>query len=197
MPKRKLTCPECDGVLSVAGSVEAGKKIRCPKCSAIFRMPEADESAVSAGPPARRNERDDEDMDDDYESRPARRRRSRQPGRKGMPVAATIAIGAVVLIASAGVAALLAFQMWKKEPAPANVIRVEDPNARLQRGMPQGGAPGLQPPAPGFNLPQPKTNGPQPGQQAPEIEGEDIDGKRFKLSDYRGKVVLLDFWGNW
>jgi len=32
------------------------------------------------------------------------------------------------------------------------------------------------------------------GQVAPEIEGEDQDGKRFKLSDYRGKVVLLDFW---
>jgi hypothetical protein len=32
---------------------------------------------------------------------------------------------------------------------------------------------------------------------APEIEGEDIDGKKFKLSDYKGKVVLLDFWGNW
>ncbi len=35
------------------------------------------------------------------------------------------------------------------------------------------------------------------GKPAPEIEGEDIDGKGFKLSDYRGKVVLLDFWGNW
>jgi cytochrome oxidase Cu insertion factor (SCO1/SenC/PrrC family) len=35
------------------------------------------------------------------------------------------------------------------------------------------------------------------GEAAPEIEGEDIDGKPFKLSDYRGKVVMLDFWGNW
>jgi hypothetical protein len=35
------------------------------------------------------------------------------------------------------------------------------------------------------------------GKPAPEIEAEDIDGKKFKLSDYRGKVVLLDFWGNW
>jgi hypothetical protein len=35
------------------------------------------------------------------------------------------------------------------------------------------------------------------GQQAPEIEGEDADGQRFKLSDYRGKVVVLDFWANW
>ena len=32
------------------------------------------------------------------------------------------------------------------------------------------------------------------GNNAPDIEGEDQDGKRFKLSDYRGKVVLLDFW---
>jgi hypothetical protein len=35
------------------------------------------------------------------------------------------------------------------------------------------------------------------GMVAPDIEGEDIDGKKFKLSDYRGKVVLLDFWGHW
>ncbi len=32
------------------------------------------------------------------------------------------------------------------------------------------------------------------GKEAPDIEGEDQDGKRFKLSDYRGKVVLLYFW---
>jgi hypothetical protein len=32
------------------------------------------------------------------------------------------------------------------------------------------------------------------GKVAPDIDGQDQDGKRFKLSDYRGKVVLLDFW---
>jgi len=32
------------------------------------------------------------------------------------------------------------------------------------------------------------------GRPAPEIEGRDQDGREFKLSDYRGKVVLLDFW---
>lgn len=37
----------------------------------------------------------------------------------------------------------------------------------------------------------------QVGQPAPEIEGTDAFGKRFKLSDYRGKVVLLTFWGGW
>jgi hypothetical protein len=32
------------------------------------------------------------------------------------------------------------------------------------------------------------------GKKAPLTEGEDQDGKKFKLSDYEGKVVLLDFW---
>ncbi|MEJ7638325.1 MAG: TlpA family protein disulfide reductase, partial [Singulisphaera sp.] len=31
------------------------------------------------------------------------------------------------------------------------------------------------------------------GKPAPEIEGIDLDGRRFRLSDYRGKVVVLDF----
>ncbi len=37
----------------------------------------------------------------------------------------------------------------------------------------------------------------QIGKVAPEIEGEDVDGVKFKLSDYRGKVVVIDFWGFW
>jgi hypothetical protein len=35
------------------------------------------------------------------------------------------------------------------------------------------------------------------GEVAPEIEAPDLDGVSFKLSDYRGKVVMLDFWGYW
>jgi hypothetical protein len=35
------------------------------------------------------------------------------------------------------------------------------------------------------------------GQVAPDITGVDLDGVQFKLSDYRGKVVVLDFWGFW
>lgn len=35
------------------------------------------------------------------------------------------------------------------------------------------------------------------GATAPEISGKDMDGNPFKLSDYRGRVVLLDFWGHW
>ncbi len=35
------------------------------------------------------------------------------------------------------------------------------------------------------------------GTDAPEITAADLDKKDFKLSDYKGKVVLLDFWGHW
>ena len=35
------------------------------------------------------------------------------------------------------------------------------------------------------------------GCTAPDIVGKDHDGKEFKLSDYRGKAVLVDFWGIW
>jgi len=35
------------------------------------------------------------------------------------------------------------------------------------------------------------------GKQAPEFSAKDADGVAFKLSDYRGKVVVLDFWGFW
>ncbi|MDG1874966.1 MAG: TlpA disulfide reductase family protein [Mariniblastus sp.] len=37
----------------------------------------------------------------------------------------------------------------------------------------------------------------QVGHEAPDIIGKDLDGMEFRLSDYRGKVVLLDFWGHW
>lgn len=35
------------------------------------------------------------------------------------------------------------------------------------------------------------------GQKAPEIIGNDVDGNPMKLSEYLGKVVVLDFWGDW
>lgn len=37
----------------------------------------------------------------------------------------------------------------------------------------------------------------QIGMEAPDIFGKDLDGVPFKLSDYRGKVIVLDFWGDW
>jgi hypothetical protein len=35
------------------------------------------------------------------------------------------------------------------------------------------------------------------GKPCPDFEAVDAEGVAFKLSDYRGKVVLIDFWGFW
>ena len=37
----------------------------------------------------------------------------------------------------------------------------------------------------------------QIGMPAPNIQGEDLDSEAFQLADYKGKVVMLDFWGDW
>jgi thiol-disulfide isomerase/thioredoxin len=41
------------------------------------------------------------------------------------------------------------------------------------------------------------TASPMVGKEAPEIMGEDLDGNLLRLSDYRGKVVFLEFWADW
>jgi AhpC/TSA family len=35
------------------------------------------------------------------------------------------------------------------------------------------------------------------GKRAPEIEGQDLDGKKLKLSNFKGKVVVLVSWATW
>lgn len=36
-----------------------------------------------------------------------------------------------------------------------------------------------------------------PGNAAPDFSFKDLEGRQWRLSDFRGKVVLLDFWGTW
>jgi thiol-disulfide isomerase/thioredoxin len=36
-----------------------------------------------------------------------------------------------------------------------------------------------------------------PGYAAPDFSFTDLNGKARKLSDYKGSVVLVDFWGTW
>jgi hypothetical protein len=45
-----LICPECGGKLNIADNL-AGKKIKCPKCSAVFPVPTEAEAAITAQTP--------------------------------------------------------------------------------------------------------------------------------------------------
>lgn len=42
-----------------------------------------------------------------------------------------------------------------------------------------------------------KYFGAEEGETAPDFEATLIDGSAFKLSELKGKYVLLDFWGSW
>ncbi|MDH5541479.1 MAG: TlpA family protein disulfide reductase [Nitrospinota bacterium] len=44
---------------------------------------------------------------------------------------------------------------------------------------------------------KPPEPGPMQGKAAPAFDLASIDGKRFKLSDYKGKLVFLNVWATW
>lgn len=49
----------------------------------------------------------------------------------------------------------------------------------------------------GMSSAEDQNRGPGIGQAAPEIEMQDPNGNVRKLSDLRGKIVLIDFWAAW
>jgi hypothetical protein len=128
----QVTCPECHERLVVAPPAP-GKKIRCPRCEAIFAPPQRASASAETG------------------------RRRGGPQKPGVSTGSAVATIAAAVMLVVGAAAVI-------------VVNSNTPEA---------------------------GSGPEVGQIVPEIAGEDIDGIPFKLSDYRGKVVVLDFWGHW
>lgn len=43
----------------------------------------------------------------------------------------------------------------------------------------------------------PLPSHPLNGQKAPEVNLPLLDGDRFRLSNHRGQIVILDFWASW
>ena len=185
MPGSLCTCPDCHARIKLAENRPAGKHVKCPKCNTLFAIPALEEAPeVEAGRVPRRRSGP---FDEEAERRPRRRDRSASAGIEP----ATLAL--IIVLVTVGALLLLAGSAWL-------VLRGLKPREEVVAGAP-GGAKSVAP-NPVFrpgNQPAPPTvaRGTQVGALALEIEGEDIDGNRFRLSDYQGKVVLLDFWGNW
>jgi hypothetical protein len=169
----QLKCPSCLSALRLAQEVPAGAQIKCPKCGTMFAPGAAAVEAMLD---------DEEDVEKTVPNR--RRSKPKKEAATGPMVAVTAVALLLLIIAGVGIAVAFVVMDKKKQSAmasnPAQIppmgLQQRPPNAPSQ---PQG-------------LPEVQV-----GREAMEIEAEDLDGKTFKLSDYRGKVVLLDFWGNW
>jgi hypothetical protein len=73
-------------------------------------------------------------------------------------------------------------------------------NASRNPGAPGQPAANRQPPPREYKLEFVAATGAkglEVGDTIPEVSGKDLDNIKFKLSDYQGKVVMLDFWGDW
>jgi predicted Zn finger-like uncharacterized protein len=190
----QIACPECSATLRMSDEVLDGKKVRCPKCETVFRPSEDDLDDSDSAMPRRRAERSHGPRRrSDPPDRPGRSR----PKRKQQKSNAPLIVGAAVIgiLVLGGVVALAAVYWPEKKPdqvavAPAN--NGPPPSTPRPAFPPAGAKTEAKAGATGNG-----GTGIEIGQTAMEIDGEDIDGQRFKLSDYRGKVVVLDFWGHW
>jgi predicted Zn finger-like uncharacterized protein len=173
MPSSRCICPACDAVFRLSDDVPAGMKVTCPECDKVFRASEGEDAAFDA----------------EGERRPRRRKR---PAPSGIKPLIVLLILVPVLLGIVGLVAGVGYLAWQFAPVHQEVTTVTSPqansNVTSNPRPPVGNPPPQQfPPADPFEV----------GAVAPEIVGEDLDGNHFKLSDYRGKVVVLDFWGHW
>jgi hypothetical protein len=172
-----------------------GKKVRCPKCETVFRPSEDDLDESDSALPRRRADRSHGPRRrSDPPDRPGRSRPSRKQKKSNAPLVVGAAVIGILVLG--GVAAVAAVYWPEKKPEQPAVA-----NANNNNGPPPSPPRPALPPAGAKTEAKPGANtsgaGIEIGQKAMEINGEDIDGQPFKLSDYRGKVVVLDFWGHW
>src|SRR6266498_2799960 len=183
-----LTCPACATHLKLRTAPEPGKRIRCPKCRTIF-APEGAAASASASPEAVNPTVEFQATAPNTVPAPPvphvkpREKPLDRPLKKNGINWPKVALMACLLLFVAGAITFMVIRLNPGAPLPG----VEDQQARepTPRVVP------IKQPAPvpkvGFAV----------GNLAPDIDAEDVNGRRIKLSDYRGKVVFLDFWGDW
>jgi hypothetical protein len=127
-----VACPDCAQKLKLTDDLAPGKRIKCPKCSTVFRPSDmavrveksaarpkpssdqievvevvGDRPASPAGKSRTRRPRDDEDQDDeDFERRPRKRKKKKKSSHFGLILGLSIG-GGVLLVAGLVVAILI------------------------------------------------------------------------------------------
>lgn len=85
-----------------------------------------------------------------------------------------------------------------RSPKLVRIAKLGKPDYTRVRGVRERAA--AQEAADAISLLKEKRKGPagaREGDPAPALEGVDLDGKKVTLADFKGKVVLVSFWGTW
>jgi hypothetical protein len=149
MPATQFTCPECHSTLRSATPLTAGRKIKCPKCEAIFPFELTAESTVEDTPPprpkvvraaAKREEfaeyddgREDEEEAVEEEVRPKRprsKKKRKQDNQRLIVMAVSIA-GVVLLLGAGAVAAFVWPGFLKSYPSWEDPLAFVPANSKL------------------------------------------------------------------
>jgi thiol-disulfide isomerase/thioredoxin len=213
------TCPTCKMQLQIPESVSPGAKFKCPRCIMVFEVASPTHAALNETVAYQahsfvlpdRGAATPETLPDPrpvvsqaatisvaLPNRSAARRALWWGGLAA--VCLLLALGGIALAnrltdtATPGAA--------QETPAATHLLQLFAPVCCAKESAPKmvvlvrkdEGVPPIVPPVP---VRPPVPLGVNIDEQAPEIDAEDVDGRRFKLSDFRGKVVYLDFWGDW
>ena len=109
-------------------------------------------------------------------------------------------------LASLAVAILMAFAsvactgVQIQEPALTSTPEISSTATPLPTSTPEASGPDSPPsvPAPAITMiPMTTSEIARVGQPAPDFELELFDGGKVRLSDFEGKVVVLNFWASW
>jgi predicted Zn finger-like uncharacterized protein len=184
-----VTCPECDTSLKLPAEPVSGKKVKCPKCEAVFVPEDAESRRMSAERPVaparpRRRPADDEDDDDPTERRPRRAKKTQGGG--GLMIGLLVGGGVLVLLLlTCGGVGLFGYLMLRKasppqqpvaknvqanNPAPPAAVNNPPPAAAAGNNPPPADPPMPGPAVPPANPPMPGPGGNQPGNNQHQVE---------------------------
>jgi cytochrome c553 len=154
MQTQKIACPSCGAGLRLNASVAPGTRIKCPKCSVGFSLPDEDEEPAAAVTTARsRKPAPARDEDEDEAPRPRKPRKKQKKAASNLPLILGLVGLGVLVLGGGGVALALAFWPKKTDSTAGNLAGQFNPRT----------GPGFGPNGPGPFGPGPGGPGSGPG----------------------------------